>query len=222
MWQSKQSCHWWDCNVQGACTFMPMFVPSALNNLLTSPSRMGHWQGQKPAVNTKSSAQQQLRHAGSPWLSWFLLVILAPPGSSWLSWLLLVILVILAPPGYPGHPGFCWLSWLLLVIFLVILAPPYYAHPPGSLNQPGFSWLPWLLLVTWFPHASRNSPNPPRFPQVLLGSPMSSWALQGSPGLPCRPFVEGPGYPGSSWLLLAPPGSPWLLLAPPVMNFESS
>ena len=32
----------------------------------------------------------------------------------------------------------------------------------------------------------------------------------------------GPGYPGSSWLLLAPPGSPWLLLAPPVMNFESS
>ena len=29
MWQSKQSCHWWDCNAQGACTSMPMLVPRA-------------------------------------------------------------------------------------------------------------------------------------------------------------------------------------------------
>ena len=154
------------------------------------------------------------------------LVSLAPPGypgSSWLSWPLLVILVILAPPCYPGHPGSCCLSWLLLVLFLVILVPPYYGHPPGS------SELTWLLLVTLAPPGYLVSPclpefptDPPKFPQVLLGSPMCSWALPGSPGLPYRPFVEGPGYPGSSWLLLAPPGSPWLLLAPPVMNFDSS
>ena len=58
MWQSKQSCHWWDCNAQGACTSMPMLAPRALNYLLTAASRMGHSQGQKPADNTKSSAQR--------------------------------------------------------------------------------------------------------------------------------------------------------------------
>ena len=58
MWQSKQSCHWWDCNAQGACASMPMLAPRARNYLLTAASRMGHWQGQKPADNTKSSAQR--------------------------------------------------------------------------------------------------------------------------------------------------------------------
>jgi hypothetical protein len=114
MWQWLQSCHWWDCNAQGACTCMPMRVPRALNNLLTSSS----WLLLVPPG-----------YPGSSWLSWLplaILVILAPPGYPgyphyWLP------LGILAPPGYPGS------SWFLLVI----LAPPGYPSHPGS------SWLPW-------------------------------------------------------------------------------
>ena len=64
MWQAKQSCHWWDCNVQGACASMPMLAPRALNYLLTAASRMGHWQGQKPAPTTRrAQPSEQLRHA---------------------------------------------------------------------------------------------------------------------------------------------------------------
>ena len=90
MWQSKQSCHWWDCNAQGACTSMPMLVQRALNNLLTLSN------------GTLAGPEACRQHEElSPDNNFD---ILAPPGSSWLSWLLLVILIILAPPGYPGHP----------------------------------------------------------------------------------------------------------------------
>ena len=90
MWQSKQSCHWWDCSAQGACTSMPMLVQRALNNLLTLSN------------GTLAGPETCRQHEElSPDNNFD---ILAPPGSSWLSWLLLVILIILAPPGYPGHP----------------------------------------------------------------------------------------------------------------------
>ena len=67
MWETDtcgQSCHWWDCNAQGACASMPMLAPRALNYLLTAASRMGHWQGQKPAPTTRrAQPSEQLRHA---------------------------------------------------------------------------------------------------------------------------------------------------------------
>ena len=64
MWQAKQSCHWWDCNAKGACASMPMLAPRALNYLLTAASRIGHWQGQKPAPSTRrAQPSEQLRHA---------------------------------------------------------------------------------------------------------------------------------------------------------------
>ena len=63
MWQCKQSCHWWDCNAQGACTSMPMLAPRALNYLLTAASRMGHWQGQNPPTTRRAQPSKQLRHA---------------------------------------------------------------------------------------------------------------------------------------------------------------
>ena len=63
MWQSKQSCHWWDCNAQGACTSMPMLAPRARNYLLTAASRMGHWQGQNPPSTRRAQPSEQLRHA---------------------------------------------------------------------------------------------------------------------------------------------------------------
>jgi hypothetical protein len=135
----------------------------------------------------RAQPSEQLRHAGSPWLSWLLLVILAPPGSSWLSWLLLVILVILAPPGYPGHPCFCWLSWLLLVIFLVILAPPGY--PGSSLLCPS-SWLSeltWLLLVTLAPPGYLVSPllSCPCLHQELLIT-LLTWHRERDTGMAAR------------------------------------
>ena len=63
MWQSKQSCHWWDCNAQGACASMPMLAPRARNYLLTAASRMGHWQGQNPPTTRRAQPSEQLRHA---------------------------------------------------------------------------------------------------------------------------------------------------------------
>ena len=63
MWQCKQSCHWWDCNAQGACASMPMLAPRARNYLLTAASRMGRWQGQNPPSTRRAQPSEQLRHA---------------------------------------------------------------------------------------------------------------------------------------------------------------
>ena len=147
MWQSKQSCHWWDCNAQGACTSMPMLVPRALNNLLNTSSRMGHWQGQKPAVNTKSSAQ---RTASTCWLP---LVILVPPGYPGSSWLFLASFFV----SFSALSGSFWLflgphgsPWLFLGLrawFLLAFpgASWHFLVPPGSSSLcqglPGSSWL---------------------------------------------------------------------------------
>ena len=61
--QSKQICHWWDNNAQGACTSMPMLTPRALNYSLAETSRMGHWQGQNPPTTRRAQPSEQLRHA---------------------------------------------------------------------------------------------------------------------------------------------------------------
>jgi hypothetical protein len=215
---------------------MPIFVPRALNNLRHHRAVNTKSSAQRTTSTSwlhlvilvppgyPGSSWFLLVPPGYPGSSWFLLVILAPPGypshpgSSWLPWSSWLLLVTMALPSsyLPGYPGSSWLSWLLLLIMPILLAPP------GSswllLAPPGSSWLPGSPRQAGIPNHSR----PPRFFlififyffyfflfffwggvfHVLLGSARF-------PGLPYRPFVEGPGYPGSSWLLLVFLGSAW-------------
>ena len=125
-----------------------------------------------------------------------------------------------APLGFPRVPH------------RLPLAPPDFPRLLSALQaSPGF---PRLLKASLgfsrlprLPQASQASPGFPRLPKASQGFPRLPKAPQASPGFPRLPQASPsfprlplvpsgsstPGFPGSSWLLLAPPRAPFTTCA---------